>query len=103
MLSFKKIKPLGNRILVKRSEAKATKGGILLPESAQEKSKQGEVVAVGPGKTDEEGRLSPMNVRVGDRVLFGTYAGSEVKTEETDAEYLIMTEEDVLGVLAHKN
>lgn len=103
MSSFKKIKPLGNRVLVKRSEAKATRGGILLPESAQEKPKQGEVVAVGPGKMDEEGRLTPMNVEVGDQVLFNKYAGSEVKTEETDAEYLIMTEEDILGVLSHKN
>ena len=103
MSSFKKIKPLGNRVLVKRSEAKTTKGSILLPESAKEKPKQGEVVAVGPGKLDEEGKLIPMNVQVGDQVLFSTYAGSEVKTEETDAEYLIMAEEDILGVLSHKN
>ena len=96
---MKKIKPLGNRVLVKRSEAKASKGGILLPDSAQEKPKQGEVMAVGPGKMDEEGKVQPMNVRVGDKVLFSSYGGSEVKMENEN-EYLILTEEDILGVLA---
>ncbi len=99
-MSMQKVKPLGNRILVKRSEAKTTKGGIILPDSAQEKPKQGEVVAVGPGKYDEDGELQPMNVRVGDTVLFTSYAGTEVKAEELGVEYLIMSEEDVLGVLA---
>ena len=98
-MSVNKIKPLGNRVLVKRSEAKTTKGGILLPETAKEKPKQGEVVAVGPGKIDEKGSVKAMNLRVGDRVLFSAYAGSEVKTGETDAEYLIMTEDEILGVL----
>lgn len=97
--STKHIKPLGNRILVKRSEAKTSKGGIILPDSAQEKPKQGEVVAVGPGKTDECGKVQNLHVQVGDQVLFSSYAGTEVKTEETEAEYLIMSEDDILGVL----
>ncbi len=93
------IKPLGNRVLVKRSQMKTTKGGILLPETAQEKPKQGEVVAVGPGKMNEDGSIEKMNVTVGDTVLFTTYGGTEVKTEEKDVEYLIMSEDDILGVL----
>lgn len=93
------IKPLGDRILVKRSEIKMTKGGILLPETAQEKPRQGEVVAVGPGKLDDKGNLKPMHVNIGDHVLFSSYAGTEVKTEDDQAEYLIMSEEDILGVL----
>jgi chaperonin GroES len=98
-MSFKNIKPLGNRVLVKRSELKATKGGILLPDSAQEKPKQGEVLAVGPGKTDENGQLQSPQVRVGDLVLFSSYSGTEVKTEDREAEYLILSEDDILGVL----
>ena len=93
------MKPLGNRVLIKRAEAKTTKGGILLPDSAKEKPKIGEVVAVGPGKTDEEGKIHPMNVRVGDKVLFTAYAGTEVKSEDVTTEYLIMSEEEILGVL----
>ena len=99
-MSIKNIRPMGNRVLIKRSQAKATKGGILLPDSAQEKPKQGEVIAVGPGKTEEDGTIVPMNVAVGDNVLFSAYAGSEVKTDEQGVEYLIMSEEDLLGVLA---
>jgi len=91
----KKLKPLGNRILVQRSEAKTTKGGIILPDSAQEKPKQGKVVAVGPGKADDKGRVHPMDVKVGDEVLFSSYAGTEYKDE-----YLILSEEDLLAVLA---
>lgn len=94
-----KIKPLGNRILVKRSQAKTSKGGILLPESAQEKPKEGEVVAVGPGSRDEMGKLQTLHVKVGDCVLFGSYAGTKVKTEDTEVEYLILSEDEVLGVL----
>ena len=93
------VKPLGNRVLVKRSQVKTTKGGILLPDSAQEKPKQGEVVAIGPGKLDEDGKLKPMNVSIGDSVLFSNYAGTEVKSNEQDIEYLIMSEDDILGVL----
>ncbi|HKZ00355.1 MAG TPA: co-chaperone GroES [Rhabdochlamydiaceae bacterium] len=98
-MSVKNIKPLGNRVLVKRAQAKTTKGGIILPDTAQEKPRQGEVFAVGPGKVDEEGNIKTMNVRVGDSILFSAYAGTEVKTDEQDVEYLIMTEDDVLGVL----
>lgn len=99
-MAVKKIRPLGNRVLVKRSDAKTSKGGILLPDSAQEKPKQGEVVAVGPGKMDENGVVQAMNVRVGDKVLFSSYAGSEVKMENAEEDHLILTEEDILGVLA---
>jgi chaperonin GroES len=89
------IKPLGSRILVKRSEAKVSRGGIILPDSAQEKPKEGEVVAVGPGKMNEEGNIETMHVQVGDTVLFSSYAGTEL----TDAEgYLIMSQDDVLAV-----
>ena len=98
-MSEKNIKPLGNRVLVKRSEMKMTKGGILLPETAQEKPRQGEVVAVGPGKIDDKGNLKTVNLNVGDHVLFSSYAGTEVKTENDQAEYLIMAEDDILGVL----
>jgi chaperonin GroES len=93
------MKPLGNRVLVKREQAKTTKGGILLPDTAKEKPKIGEVVAVGPGKMDEEGKIHPMHVRVGDRVLFSAYAGTEVKNEDVSTEYLIMSEEEILGVI----
>jgi chaperonin GroES len=99
MLVANHIKPLGNRVLVKRSEMKATKGGILLPEAAQEKPRQGEIVAVGPGKIDDKGNLKPMTLNVGDTVLFSSYAGTEVKTENGLADFLIMSEDDILGVL----
>lgn len=98
-MSMKNIKPMSNRVLIKRSQAKSTKGGILLPDSAQEKPKEGEVVAVGPGKMEEDGKVTPMNVRVGDTVLFSAYAGTEVKSDEQGVEYLLMSEEDILGVL----
>ncbi len=95
----KNIRPLGNRILVKRSQQQTSKGGILLPGSAQEKPKQGEVLAVGPGKSNEEGITLPMHVKVGDCVLFSSYAGLEVKTDEPLEECLILSEEEVLGIL----
>jgi chaperonin GroES len=93
------MRPLGNRVLIKRAEAKTTKGGILLPDSAKEKPKIGEVVATGPGKTDEDGKLLPMHVKVGDKILFSAYAGTEVKSDDVSTEYLIMTEDEILGVL----
>ena len=93
------IRPLGNRVLVKRSEMKTSKGGILLPETAKEKPRQGEVVAVGPGKVDDKGHLKPLELQVGDLVLFSSYAGTEVKTDETDGDFLIMSEDDILGIL----
>lgn len=93
----KKIKPLGNKIVVQRKEATATKGGILLPESAKEKPRQGTVVAVGPGKTDEKGKVLVLDVKVGDEVLFSSYSGTEYKADEQ--EYLILSEDDVLAIV----
>lgn len=95
---MKTIKPLGNRVLIKRSKAQTTKGGIILPDSAQEKPKEGVVVAVGPGKIDENGAKETMQLKVGDHVLFSSYAGTEVKND--DEEMLILSEDDVMGVLA---
>ena len=92
------IKPLGDRVLVKRFKAEATKIGIILPESAKEKPKEGEVVAVGPGRLNDEGKREPLGVKKGDRVLFAAYAGTELK-EEGDGECLILSEKDILGVL----
>lgn len=97
-----KIKPLSNRVLVKRSKATTSKGGIILPDTAQEKPKEGEVVAVGPGARDEDGNIHPLAVKVGDKVLFSTYAGTEVKDTQSDEEFLILSEEDILGVLVEK-
>lgn len=91
------IKPLSNRILVKRTKAETSKGGILLPDTAQEKPREGEVVAVGPGKVNDDGKTEPMTIKVGDRVLFTTYAGTEVKCGEEEC--LVLAEEDVLGIL----
>ncbi len=94
-----KVQPLGPRVLVKRSSASMTQGGIILPDSAQEKPKEGEVIAVGPGKMDKGGKLQPLEVAVGDKVLFSSYAGTEVKNEG-DEELLILKEEDLLAVIA---
>ncbi|MBS0624606.1 MAG: co-chaperone GroES [Verrucomicrobia bacterium] len=96
-MSTKKIKPLGNRIVVRRKEAKTTKGGILLPEAAQEKPRQGEVIAVGPGKMDEKGRFRALELKAGDEIFFSSYAGTEYKTD--DGEFLILSEDDVLAVV----
>lgn len=93
------IKPLGNRVLVKRSKALASKGGILLPDSAQEKPREGTIVAAGPGKLNDKGSIEPMNVKAGDRILFSSYSGTEVKTQDDQEEYLILSEDDILGVL----
>lgn len=93
------IKPLGNRVLIQRSKAQTSKGGILLPDSAQEKPKEGVVLAVGPGKFDEDGKIVPMNVKEGDRVLFTSYAGTEIKDMNNEIELLVMTEDDLLGIL----
>jgi chaperonin GroES len=95
---MKKIKPLQDRILVKRLEEKeAKKGSIIIPDTAKEKPQEGEVMAVGPGKVTEDGKRQPMEVKVGDKILFGKYSGSEIKLG--DEEYLIMREEDVLGII----
>ncbi len=93
-----KFRPLHDRIVIKRIEAEAkSAGGIIIPDTAKEKPQQGEVVAVGPGGRDETGKLVPIDIKVGDRVLFGKWSGTEVKID--DDEYLIMKESDVMGVL----
>jgi chaperonin GroES len=93
-----KVRPLGDRILVKRlEEEEVMKGGIIIPDTAKEKPQRGEVIAVGLGRLDEEGKRLPLDVQVGDVILFGKYAGSEVTID--DDEYLIMREEDVLAVI----
>ncbi|MEH2613496.1 co-chaperone GroES [Bradyrhizobium sp. AZCC 1693] len=93
-----KFRPLHDRVVVKRVEAEEkTAGGIIIPDTAKEKPQQGEVVAVGPGGRDEAGRLVPIDLQVGDRVLFGKWSGTEVKIDGT--EYLIMKENDIMGVL----
>jgi chaperonin GroES len=93
------IRPLYDRIVVKRieEEAEKTAGGLFIPDSAKEKPQQGEVVAVGQGKRNDEGKLIPLDVKVGDRILFGKYSGSDIKMDGT--EYLIMREDEVLGVI----
>ena len=93
-----KLKPLGDRVLVKSAEEKEVKrGGIIIPDTAKEKPQEGIIVAVGPGKRDDKGQVIPMNLKAGDRVLYGKYSGSEVKLDEV--EYMIMHEEDIYGVL----
>ena len=94
-----KVKPLGDRILVKRVEPQETKkGGIIIPDSAKEKPMEGKVIAVGQGKTDENGKRIPMEVKAGDRVLIGKYAGTEFKMD--DDEHVIVREDEVLGILS---
>ena len=93
-----KIRPLHDRVVVRRlEEEKKTAGGIVLPDSAGEKPQQGEVLAVGPGKLDEQGKRQPMELKVGDKVLFAKYSGTEVKIE--GVEYLILAERDILAVI----
>ena len=92
------LRPLQDRIIVKRlEEENVTAGGILIPDTAKEKPQRGEIVAVGKGKTADDGKLIPMDVKVGDKVLFGKYAGTEIKMDGID--YLIMREDDILGVI----
>ena len=93
-----KIRPLNDRILVKRLEEEGkTAGGIIIPDSAKEKPAEGEIVAVGPGKINDKGERTAMDVKPGDRVLFSKYGGTDVKIEGDD--YLIMREDDILGVI----
>jgi chaperonin GroES len=93
-----KFRPLHDRVLVRRIEAEErTKGGIIIPDTAKEKPQEGEIVAAGPGARDESGRLVPLDVKAGDRVLFGKWSGSEVKIDGEDL--LIMKESDILGVI----
>jgi len=91
-------RPLGDRVLVRRvKEEEKTKGGIIIPDTAKEKPQEGEIVAVGPGARDEQGKIQPLDVKVGDRILFGKWSGTEVQI--SGEELLIMKESDVLGVL----
>jgi chaperonin GroES len=92
------IRPLGDRLLVKRlEEEEKSKGGIIIPDSAKEKPQEGQVVAVGKGKMLEDGKMVPLEVKAGDKILFGKYAGTDVKIE--GEEHLIMREDDVLGII----
>ena len=93
-----KIRPLQDRLIVKRvAEEEKTKGGIIIPDTAKEKPLEGKVIAVGNGKVLEDGKVRPLDIKAGDRVLFGKYAGTEVKIE--NVEHLILREEDILGVI----
>jgi len=94
-----KFKPLGDRILLKQLEAKEqTKGGIVLPDTVKEKPQEGEIIAVGEGKKNSEGKVVSLSLKVGDKVLYGKYSGTEVVVDGED--YLIIREEDVLGIIA---
>jgi chaperonin GroES len=93
-------RPLGDRVLVRRVEEEAkTKGGIIIPDTAKEKPQEGEVIAVGPGARDEDGKRIAMDVKAGDRILFGKWSGTEVKIDGEDL--IIMKESDILGLLEH--
>ena len=92
-----KIRPLYDHILVERIEEEMKKGGIIIPDTAKEKPQQGKVIAVGNGRKDEKGKKIPLEVKKGDTILFGKYAGTEVKIEEHD--YLIIREDDILGIV----
>ena len=95
-----KVRPLQDRVLVRRIDAEAkTAGGIIIPDTAQEKPMEGEIVAVGPGARDEMGKLVPLDVKTGDRVLFGTWSGTEIKLNGEDL--MVMKESDIMGVLDH--
>lgn len=93
-----KIRPLQDRVIVQRvREEERTKGGIIIPDTAKEKPQEGKVIAAGKGKVGENGKLTPLDVKAGDKILFGKYSGTEVKLD--GEEYLIMREEDILGVI----
>jgi chaperonin GroES len=96
-----KIQPLGDRVLVApQKESEVKKGGIIIPDTAKEKPQEGEVIAIGTGKLDDDGKKIPFNVKVGDRVLMPKYGGTEIKID--DKEYQIMREEDILGIITGK-
>lgn len=92
-----KIKPLGDRLIVKPIERETMKGGIIIPDTAKEKPMEGEVLAAGPGKLDNNGNRTPMDVKVGDKVLYGKYSGTEIKLD--DETYLIIHQDEILGIL----
>jgi len=95
------IKPLQDRILVKRAvEEERSRGGIVIPDSAKEKPVKGKILAIGPGKRLESGAIQPMSLKVGDEILFGKYAGTEVKLGH-DEEYIIMREDDIMAIITH--
>jgi chaperonin GroES len=95
------VRPLADRILARRIEEKETvRGGIIIPDTAKEKPQEGEVVAVGPGRKTEDGKVIPLDVKKGDRILMGKYSGTDVKID--GIEYVILREDDVLGVLGDK-
>ena len=94
-----KVRPLQDRILVKRVEEKETvKGGIIIPDTAKEKPQEGTVIAIGSGKLDDNGKRIPLEVKVGDKVLFGKYSGNEIKID--DVEHVILREDDILGIIS---
>ena len=94
-----KFRPLHDRVVVKRIEQEGkSKGGIIIPDTAKEKPQEGEIVAVGPGARDEAGKIHALDVKVGDRVLFGKWSGTEIKIDDVD--YLVMKESDIVGVIA---
>lgn len=93
-----KVRPLGDRLLVQRLEAEdKTKGGIVLPDTAKEKPKEGKVISVGKGRTNDEGKTIPLSISEGDKILFSSYAGTDIKIE--GEEYMILKEEDILGII----
>lgn len=92
-----KIKPLGDRLIVKPIERETMKGGIIIPDTAKEKPMEGEVLAAGPGKLTDKGERTPMDVKVGDKVLYGKYSGTEIKLD--DETYLIIHQDEILGIL----
>ncbi len=93
-----RFRPLHDRVVIRRVESEdRTKGGIIIPDTAKEKPQEGEVIAVGPGARDETGKIQPLDVKVGDRVLFGKWSGTEVKLQ--GEEYLIMKESDIMGIV----
>lgn len=99
VLSGVKLKPLGDRVLVKPTEKEdARKSGIIIPDTAKEKPQEGKVIAVGSGKVTDEGKVLPMNVKVGDRVLYGKYSGTEIKLDDED--HVILHQDDILGIIA---
>jgi len=101
VLSKVKIRPLGDRVLVKPLEKeKQERGGLIIPDTAKEKPQEGEIIAAGKGKTSDDGKLIPMDVKAGDKILYGKYSGTEIKIDGD--EYLIMHQDDILGVLEPK-
>src|SRR5437762_11377296 len=99
-LNLMTVRPLHDRVLIKRiGEQETVKGGIVIPDTAKEKSQEGEVIAVGTGKTLENGSVAALEVKAGDRILFGKYSGTEIKLEDQD--YLILREDEIVGILTH--